>query len=50
VGRAILGLLVLDAIRKQAEEVMANKPVSSTLSWPLFQVPALVSLSDGLKS
>ena len=36
----ILGLVVLGAIRKQAEEAMGSKPISSTPPWPL-QVPAL---------
>ena len=45
-------------IRKQTEQAMNSKPVSSTLPWPLHQllppgsclvrVPVLTSLSDGL--
>lgn len=35
VGSAILDLVVLDSIRKQAEEAMGSKPISSTTHWPL---------------
>ena len=49
VGGAIPGQVVLGSIRKQAEQAMRNKPLSSTPPWPLYhsclQVPALTSLS-----
>ena len=38
VGGAIAGLAVLGSIRKQAEQAMKSKPVSSTPSWPLHQL------------
>jgi hypothetical protein len=45
VGGAISGLLVLDSIRKQAEQAMMSKPVSSTppdlCISSCLQVPAL---------
>ena len=36
-GGAIPGLLILDSIRKQAEQVMGSKPVSSIPSSSLHQ-------------
>jgi len=43
-GGTTPGIVVLGAIRKQAEEAMRSKPVSSTLPWPLHQLlpPALL--------
>jgi hypothetical protein len=45
VGGAIPGQVVLGSIRKQAEQAMGNKPVSSTLHGlcisSCLQVPAL---------
>ena len=38
VGGAIPGLVVLGSIRKQAEQAMRSKPVSSTPPWPLLQL------------
>jgi hypothetical protein len=38
VGGAILGLVVLDSIRKQAVQIMRSKPVSSPAPWPLLQL------------
>jgi hypothetical protein len=38
VGRAIPGLVVFGSIRKQAEQAMRSKPVSSTLPWSLHQL------------
>jgi len=38
VGGAIPGLVVLGSIRKQAEQEIGNKPVSSTPPWPLHQL------------
>ena len=38
VGSASPGLVVLDAIRKQAEQVMGSKPVSSILLWSPHQL------------
>ena len=38
VGGAILGLVALGSIRKQAEQVMGSKLVSSTPPWPLHQL------------
>lgn len=37
VGSAILGQLVLDAVRKPAEQVMRNKPVNNVPPCPLLQ-------------
>lgn len=45
-GGITLGFVVLDAIRKQTEQAMENKTISSTLSWP--PGPVDTSLSDGL--
>ena len=56
----IHGLVVLAFVRKQAEQAMRSKPVSSsTLPWPLHQllptgscavsIPVLTSYSDGLR-
>ena len=38
VGSAIPGLVVLSSIRKQAEQVMRSKSISSTLPWPLHRL------------
>jgi hypothetical protein len=38
VGGVIPGLVVLGPVRKQGEQIMRNKPVSSTLPWPLHQL------------
>jgi hypothetical protein len=38
VGGAILGLVILGSMRKQAEQARGNKPVSSTPPWPLHQL------------
>ena len=38
VSGAIPGLVVLGSIKKQAEQAMGSKPVSSTPPWPLFQL------------
>ena len=56
VGAAIPGLVVLGSLRKQAEQAMGSKLVSSSPSWPLHQllpqgscparVPVLTSSSD----
>lgn len=35
---AIPGLVALDAVRKQAEEAVRSKLVSSTTSWPLHEL------------
>lgn len=52
VGGTKLELVILGAIRKQAEKVTRSKPASSTPPWPLYQflpwVPALSSLNDSL--
>ena len=44
------GLVVLESIKKQTEQKMESKPVSSTPPWPLHQllppVPALTSLDN----
>ena len=37
-GDAIPGLVILDSLRKQAEQALGSKPVSSTLPWPLHQL------------
>jgi hypothetical protein len=54
VGGAIPGLVVLDSIRKQAEQVRGSKPVSSTpmgLCISFFlQVPALFAFLSCLLS
>ena len=46
VSSATTGQVVPDAIRRQAEQAMRSKPVSSILPWPLHQllspVPALL--------
>ena len=58
-GIATHGLIVLDAVGKQAKQTMRNKPASSSRPWPLHQflTPgscpeffALGFLRDGLKS
>lgn len=36
VDGAIPGLVVLGSIRKEAEQVMGSKPVSSSPPWPLI--------------
>ena len=45
-GEAVPGLVVLDSVRKQAEQTMGSKPVSSTLHGlcisSCLQVPALL--------
>jgi hypothetical protein len=38
VGGAIPTLMILGSIRKQAEQAMGSKPVSSTLPWRLHQL------------
>jgi hypothetical protein len=38
VGGPTPGLLVLGSIRKQVEQAMKSKPVSSALPWPLHQL------------
>jgi hypothetical protein len=39
VGGAIIGLVVLGSIRKQAEQARGSKPVSNWLTpWPLHQL------------
>jgi hypothetical protein len=38
VGHAIPGLVVLASVRKQVEQAMRSKPVSSTPSCPLHQL------------
>jgi hypothetical protein len=38
VGGAIPGLVVLDSIRKQAEQARGSKEVSNILPWPLHQL------------
>ena len=56
-GGAIPGLVVLGPIRKQAEQAMGSKPVSSTLHGlcissclqvPALLVPVLTPSTDGL--
>ena len=56
VSSAIPGLVILGTIRKQSEQAMKNKPVSSTNPWHLYQllppdsciacVPVLTSSDD----
>jgi hypothetical protein len=38
VGGAIPGLVVLDSITEQAEQVRGSKPVRNILPWPLYQL------------
>jgi hypothetical protein len=38
VGGGILGLVVLDSIRKQAEQARGSKPVRNIPPWPLHQL------------
>jgi hypothetical protein len=38
VGEAIPGLVVLDSIRKQAEQARGSKPVINIPPWPLHQL------------
>lgn len=49
---AACGLVVLGAVRKQAEESMRSKPVNSSALWSLHQllswIPALTFLDDEL--
>jgi hypothetical protein len=55
---ATSGMVVLGSIRKQAEQAMESKPVSSTHPWPVCQllcpgsfypsVPILISFDDEL--
>ena len=51
---AIPWLVILGSIRKKAEQVMGNKPVSSVPPWPLIssciQVPALFVFLSWLPS
>ena len=53
VGGAMPGLAVLGSTRKQAEQAMGSKPVSSTLHGlcisAYFQVPVLSSCFDFLQ-
>jgi hypothetical protein len=37
-GCATPRLVVLDSVRKQAEQAVESKPVSSTPPWPLHQL------------
>jgi hypothetical protein len=48
VGGAIRGLVILDSIRKQAEQARGSKPVSNIPPWPLNQLllPVLTSSGD----
>jgi hypothetical protein len=52
VSGAIPGLVVQGSIRKQSEQAIMSKPVSSTLPWPLHQLlplgscPVLSFLAD----
>jgi hypothetical protein len=56
VGGALPGLMVLCSIRKQSEQAMMSKAVSSTPPWPLHpllppgsrpvSVPVLTSFDD----
>jgi hypothetical protein len=58
VGGITPGLVVLGFIRKQAEQALRNKPVSSTHLWPLYwlqppgshtvEVSALAAFDDEL--
>ena len=49
-GGATPGLVVLGSVRKQAEQAIGSKAVSSTAPWPLHHlfspslVPVLISL------
>lgn len=36
-GGAILGVVVLDSVRKQVKQATRSKPVSVTPLWPLHQ-------------
>ena len=38
VGGAILGMVVLDSIREQAEQSRGGKPVRNIPSWPLHRL------------
>jgi hypothetical protein len=38
VGGAIPGVVVLGSLRRQAEQAMGSKPVSSIPPWPLHQL------------
>jgi len=50
VGGAILRLAILSSIRKQAEQVRGNKPISNIPPWPLHQplLPDLLEFQFGL--
>jgi hypothetical protein len=50
VGGAIPGQVVLDSIRKQAEQARGSKPVSNTPPWSLHQLllPALCEFQSWL--
>ena len=48
VAGAIPELVVLGSIRKQAEQAMGSKPVSSTPPWPLYQLLLLPTLFEFL--
>jgi hypothetical protein len=37
-SNAISGLVLLDSIRKQAEQARGSKPISSTLPYPLYHL------------
>jgi hypothetical protein len=60
VGGALLRLVVLGSLRKQADQAMGSKLVSSIPPWPLHHllpsgsspvcVPVLTSLNDGPRS
>jgi hypothetical protein len=47
-GPLILGLAVLDSIRKQAEQARGSKPLSNIPPWPLHQLllPNLLELQS----
>ena len=49
VGVAIPGMVALGSIGKQAEQAMWNKPVSSSLPWPLHQLLPPGAWPDGLQ-
>jgi hypothetical protein len=46
VGDAIPGLVILGSIRKQAEQTMRSKPISSVPPWPLHQLLPPASCPD----
>ena len=51
-GGAIPGLVVLDSIRKQAEQARGSNPVSNIYAWPLHQLllPDLLDIQSVLTS